>query len=84
MPSQSESEPEKPPLCHSPPPQPPVLAEMSGDHALSSANETSEDVDEEDEFGYSWSKLSVSNALTCKRYQTVHSSGSLKAYAPDG
>lgn len=62
---------------------PPVLAEMSG-ITLSSANETSEDVDEEDEFGYSWSKLSVSNALTCKRYQIVHSSGSLKAYAPDG
>ncbi|XP_044795790.1 multiple PDZ domain protein isoform X10 [Bubalus bubalis] len=57
VPSQSESEPEKPPLCHSPPPQPPVLAEMSGDHALSSANETSEDVDEEDEFGYSWKNI---------------------------
>uniref|UniRef100_A0A452FP54 Multiple PDZ domain protein n=1 Tax=Capra hircus TaxID=9925 RepID=A0A452FP54_CAPHI len=57
VPSQSESEPEKPPLCHSPPPLPPVLAEMSGDHALSSANETSEDVDEEDEFGYSWKNI---------------------------
>ncbi|XP_019821509.2 multiple PDZ domain protein isoform X9 [Bos indicus] len=57
VPSQSESEPENPPLCHSPPPQPPVLAEMSGDHALSSANETSEDVDEEDEFGYSWKNI---------------------------
>ncbi|XP_068830338.1 multiple PDZ domain protein [Capricornis sumatraensis] len=56
VPSQSESEPEKP-LCHSPPPLPPVLAEMSGDHALSSANETSEDVDEEDEFGYSWKNI---------------------------
>ncbi|XP_043746567.1 multiple PDZ domain protein isoform X2 [Cervus elaphus] len=57
VPSQSESESEKPPLCHSPPPPPPVLAEMSGDHALSSANETSEDVDEEDEFGYSWKNI---------------------------
>ncbi|XP_070336612.1 multiple PDZ domain protein isoform X2 [Odocoileus virginianus] len=57
VPSQSESESEKPPLCHSPPPLPPVLAEMSGDHALSSANETSEDVDEEDEFGYSWKNI---------------------------
>ncbi|XP_055284201.1 multiple PDZ domain protein isoform X4 [Moschus berezovskii] len=57
VPSQSESEPEKPPLCHSPPPPPPVLAEMSGDHALSSADETSEDVDEEDEFGYSWKNI---------------------------
>ncbi|XP_060265443.1 multiple PDZ domain protein isoform X5 [Ovis aries] len=57
VPSQSESEPEKPPLGHSPPPLPPVLAEMSGDHALSSANETSEDVDEEDEFGYSWKNI---------------------------
>ncbi|KAF4025361.1 hypothetical protein G4228_017565 [Cervus hanglu yarkandensis] len=57
VPSQSESESEKPPLCHSPPPPPPVLAEMSGDHALSSAHETSEDVDEEDEFGYSWKNI---------------------------
>ncbi|KAM9675368.1 multiple PDZ domain protein isoform 3-T4 [Dama dama] len=57
VPSQSESESEKPPLCHSPPPPPPVLAEMSGDQALSSANETSEDVDEEDEFGYSWKNI---------------------------
>ncbi|XP_065764390.1 multiple PDZ domain protein isoform X1 [Muntiacus reevesi] len=57
VPSQAESESEKPPLCHSPPPPPPVLAEMSGDHAMSSANETSEDVDEEDEFGYSWKNI---------------------------
>uniref|UniRef100_A0A8C6CFZ5 Multiple PDZ domain protein n=1 Tax=Moschus moschiferus TaxID=68415 RepID=A0A8C6CFZ5_MOSMO len=57
VPSQSESEPEKPPLCHSPPPPPPVLAEMSGDHALLSADETSEDVDKEDEFGYSWKNI---------------------------
>ncbi|XP_040096323.1 multiple PDZ domain protein [Oryx dammah] len=57
VPSQSDSEPEKPPLCHSPPPLPPLLAEMSGDHALSSANEASEDVDEEDEFGYSWKNI---------------------------
>ena len=57
-PSQSESEPEKAPLCGVPPPPPPAFAEMSEDHAQSSASEISADVDKEDEFGYSWSKLS--------------------------
>lgn len=57
-PSQSESEPEKAPLCSVPPPPSSAFAETSGDHAQSSANKVSEDVDKEDEFGYSWSKLS--------------------------
>ncbi|XP_066897604.1 multiple PDZ domain protein isoform X13 [Kogia breviceps] len=56
-PSQSESEPEKAPLCSVPPPPPPAFAEMSEDHAQSSASEISIDVDKEDEFGYSWKNI---------------------------
>ncbi|XP_030619663.1 multiple PDZ domain protein isoform X5 [Delphinapterus leucas] len=56
-PSQSESEPEKAPLCSVPPPPPPAFAEMSEDHAQSSASEISADVDKEDEFGYSWKNI---------------------------
>ncbi|KAM9082664.1 multiple PDZ domain protein isoform 7-T9 [Megaptera novaeangliae] len=56
-PSQSESEPEKAPLCGVPPPPPPAFAEMSEDHAQSSASEISADVDKEDEFGYSWKNI---------------------------
>lgn len=56
-PSQSESEPEKAPLCNVPPPPSSAFAEMSGDLTQSSASKISEDVDKEDEFGYSWSKL---------------------------
>ncbi|XP_059780714.1 multiple PDZ domain protein isoform X6 [Balaenoptera ricei] len=56
-PSQSESEPEKAPLCGVPPPPPPAFAEMSEDHAQSPASEISADVDKEDEFGYSWKNI---------------------------
>ncbi|XP_073662221.1 multiple PDZ domain protein isoform X3 [Tursiops truncatus] len=56
-PSQSESEPEKAPLCSVPPPPPPAFAEVSEDHAQSSAREISADVDKEDEFGYSWKNI---------------------------
>ncbi|XP_032490891.1 multiple PDZ domain protein isoform X3 [Phocoena sinus] len=56
-PSQSESEPEKAPLCSVPPPPPPAFAEMSEDHAQSSASEISADVDKEDEFGCSWKNI---------------------------
>ncbi|XP_014647898.1 PREDICTED: multiple PDZ domain protein isoform X2 [Ceratotherium simum simum] len=56
-PSQSESEPEKAPLCSVPPPPPSAFAEMSGDRAQSSASKISEEVDKEDEFGYSWKNI---------------------------
>nr|KAF6486001.1 multiple PDZ domain crumbs cell polarity complex component [Rousettus aegyptiacus] len=56
-PSQSDLEPEKAPLCNVPPPPPSAFAEMSGDHAQSSASKSSEDVDKEDEFGYSWKNV---------------------------
>ncbi|KAM5331379.1 multiple PDZ domain protein isoform 3-T5 [Glossophaga mutica] len=55
-PSQSETEPEKAPLCSGPPPPPPAFAEMSSDQAPSSASKVSE-VDKEDEFGYSWKNI---------------------------
>lgn len=57
-PSQSETEPEKALLCHVPLPPPSEFAEMNRDHAQSSASRVSEEGDKEDEFGYSWSKLS--------------------------
>ncbi|XP_077918448.1 multiple PDZ domain protein isoform X10 [Halichoerus grypus] len=57
-PSQSESEPEKAPLCNAPPPPSSAFAEMSGDHTQSSsASKIPEDVDKEDEFGYSWKNI---------------------------
>ncbi|XP_011911813.1 PREDICTED: multiple PDZ domain protein isoform X3 [Cercocebus atys] len=56
-PSQSESEPEKAPLCSVPPPPPSAFAEMGSDHTQSSASKTSQDVDKEDEFGYSWKSI---------------------------
>ncbi|XP_021538090.1 LOW QUALITY PROTEIN: multiple PDZ domain protein [Neomonachus schauinslandi] len=60
-PSQSESEPEKAPLCNAPLPPSSAFAEMSGDHTQSSsASKIPEDVDkedEEDEFGYSWKNI---------------------------
>uniref|UniRef100_A0A8C7BP60 Multiple PDZ domain protein n=1 Tax=Neovison vison TaxID=452646 RepID=A0A8C7BP60_NEOVI len=56
-PSQSESEPEKAPLCNVPPPPSSAFAEMSSDHTQSSAGKLSEDVDKEDEFGYSWKNI---------------------------
>ncbi|XP_066224269.1 multiple PDZ domain protein isoform X2 [Saccopteryx leptura] len=55
--SQSETEPGKAPLCSVPPPPPSAFAEMSGDHAQSSASKVSEEVDKEDEFGYSWKNI---------------------------
>lgn len=67
-PSQSESESEKAPLCDVPPSSPAVFSEMGNDCAEPSAITVSEDVDKEDEFGYSWSKLSVCGALNCKKY----------------
>lgn len=56
-PSQSESEPGKAPLCSVPPPPTSAFADMSNYHAQSSASEISEDVDKEDEFGYSWKNI---------------------------
>ncbi|XP_064435346.1 multiple PDZ domain protein isoform X10 [Mirounga angustirostris] len=57
-PSQSESEPEKAPLCNAPPPPSSAFAEMSGDQTQSSsASKIPEDVDKEDEFGYSWKNI---------------------------
>ncbi|XP_014397850.1 PREDICTED: multiple PDZ domain protein, partial [Myotis brandtii] len=56
-PSQSEPEPEKAPLCNAPLPPPSAFAEMSGDHAQSSASRVSEEGDKEDEFGYSWKNI---------------------------
>uniref|UniRef100_A0A8C9A524 Multiple PDZ domain protein n=1 Tax=Prolemur simus TaxID=1328070 RepID=A0A8C9A524_PROSS len=57
VPSQSESEPEKAPLCNVAPPPPSAYAEMGSDHAQSSSSSISEEVDKEDEFGYSWSNI---------------------------
>ncbi|XP_012625077.2 multiple PDZ domain protein isoform X2 [Microcebus murinus] len=56
-PSQLESEPEKAPLCSVPPPPPSAFAEMGSDHAQSSSSSISEEVDKEDEFGYSWKNI---------------------------
>ncbi|XP_008586632.1 PREDICTED: multiple PDZ domain protein isoform X1 [Galeopterus variegatus] len=55
--SQTESEPEQAPLCDMPPPPPSAFVEMSSDHAQSSASKISEDVNKEDEFGYSWKNI---------------------------
>ncbi|XP_015098168.1 multiple PDZ domain protein isoform X2 [Vicugna pacos] len=57
VPSQSEPEPEKAPPCTVPPPPFSACAETSGDHTQSSASKMSEDVDKEDEFGYSWKNI---------------------------
>ncbi|XP_046953978.1 multiple PDZ domain protein isoform X7 [Lynx rufus] len=56
-PSQSESEPEKAPLCNVPPPPSSASKDMSSDHTQSSTSKVSEDVDKEDEFGYSWKNI---------------------------
>ncbi|XP_035161525.1 multiple PDZ domain protein isoform X4 [Callithrix jacchus] len=56
-PSQSESEPEMAPLCNVSPPPPSAFAEMGSDQAQSSASKISQDVDKEDEFGYSWKNI---------------------------
>ncbi|XP_075802782.1 multiple PDZ domain protein isoform X12 [Microtus pennsylvanicus] len=55
--NQSESESEKPSLCDVPPSSPSVFPDMGSDHAQSSALTVSEDVDKEDEFGYSWKNI---------------------------
>lgn len=56
-PSQSESESEKAPLCDVPPSSLAVFSEMGNDCAEPSAITVSEDVDKEDEFGYSWKNI---------------------------
>lgn len=66
-PSQSESETEKPALCNVPPSSPSVFSEMGSDCAQPSATAVSEDEDKEDEFGYSWSKLSRCDVLNYKK-----------------
>ncbi|XP_050013383.1 multiple PDZ domain protein isoform X5 [Alexandromys fortis] len=55
--NQSESESEKPSLCDVPPSSPSVFPDMGSDRAQSSALTVSEDVDKEDEFGYSWKNI---------------------------
>ncbi|XP_077004296.1 multiple PDZ domain protein isoform X2 [Tamandua tetradactyla] len=55
--SQSESEPEKAPLGSAPLPPPSAFTEMGSDLAQSLASTVSEDVDKEDEFGYSWKNI---------------------------
>uniref|UniRef100_H0WTI1 Multiple PDZ domain protein n=1 Tax=Otolemur garnettii TaxID=30611 RepID=H0WTI1_OTOGA len=56
-PSQSDSEPEKAPLCSAPPPPPPAFSEMGSGQAQSSSSSISEEVEKEDEFGYSWKNI---------------------------
>ncbi|KAL6036474.1 hypothetical protein STEG23_023334, partial [Scotinomys teguina] len=56
-PSQSESESEKAPLCDVPLSSPAVFSEMGSDCAEPSVITVSEDVDKEDEFGYSWKNI---------------------------
>ncbi|XP_010629277.1 multiple PDZ domain protein isoform X1 [Fukomys damarensis] len=52
-----EPEPEKAPVCEVLRPSSPALAEMGSDRAQTSAGTISEDVDREDEFGYSWKNI---------------------------
>ena len=66
--NQSESESEKPSLCDVPPSSPSVFPDMGSDPAQSSALTVSEDVDKEDEFGYSWSKLALCDALNYMKF----------------
>ncbi|XP_008055719.1 multiple PDZ domain protein isoform X2 [Carlito syrichta] len=56
-PSLSEPEPEKAPVCSVPPPLPSALAEMGTDQVQPSVSKVSDDVDKEDEFGYSWKNI---------------------------
>ncbi|XP_021108511.1 multiple PDZ domain protein isoform X3 [Heterocephalus glaber] len=56
-PSHSEPESEKAPVCDVLRPSSPAFAEMGSDHAQTSAGMISEDVDKEDEFGYSWKNI---------------------------
>ncbi|NXG38799.1 MPDZ protein, partial [Dromaius novaehollandiae] len=55
--SQSDSEPEKTSLCNLPLPPPAAFSGMSCDVAQSSSSKVPEDVEKEDEFGYSWRKI---------------------------
>lgn len=66
--NKSESESEKPSLCDVPPSSPSVFPDMGSDRAQSSVLTVSEDVDKEDEFGYSWSKLSLCDALNYMKF----------------
>lgn len=71
--SQSESESEKASLCDVPSSSPSVSPDMGRDCAQSSAVTASEDVDKEDEFGYSWSKLSLCDALKYTKFKNSFS-----------
>nr|XP_009670819.1 PREDICTED: multiple PDZ domain protein isoform X2 [Struthio camelus australis] len=55
--SQSDSEPEKTSFCNLPLPPPSAFSGMSCDVARSSSSKVPEDVEKEDEFGYSWKKI---------------------------
>ncbi|NWU67042.1 MPDZ protein, partial [Pterocles burchelli] len=55
--SQSDLEPEKTSLCNLPLPPPSAFSGMSCDVAQSSSSRVPEDVEKEDEFGYSWKKI---------------------------
>ncbi|NXV09931.1 MPDZ protein, partial [Cettia cetti] len=54
---QSDTEPEKTSLCNLPLPPPSAFSGMSCDVAQSSSVRVPEDVEKEDEFGYSWKKI---------------------------
>ncbi|XP_040435418.1 multiple PDZ domain protein isoform X15 [Falco naumanni] len=53
----SDPEPEKTSLCNLPLPPPSAFSGISCDVAQSSSSRVSEDVEKEDEFGYSWKKI---------------------------
>ncbi|XP_021235743.1 multiple PDZ domain protein isoform X3 [Numida meleagris] len=55
--SQSDSEPEKTSFCNLPLPPPSTFSGISCDVAQSSSSQVPKDVDKEDEFGYSWKKI---------------------------
>ncbi|NWR67203.1 MPDZ protein, partial [Bucorvus abyssinicus] len=54
---QADLEPEKASLCNLPLPPPSAFSGMSCDVAQSSSSRVPEDVEKEDEFGYSWKKI---------------------------
>ncbi|KAL9822020.1 multiple PDZ domain protein isoform 3-T6 [Geothlypis trichas] len=54
---QSDMEPEKTSLCNLPLPPPSAFSGMSSDVAQSSSIRVPEDVEKEDEYGYSWKKI---------------------------
>ncbi|XP_008943122.1 PREDICTED: multiple PDZ domain protein [Merops nubicus] len=54
---QSDLEPEKTSLCNLPLPPPAAFSGMSSDVAQSPSSRVPEDVEQEDEFGYSWKKI---------------------------